>query len=444
MKVLWVSRVSNLLTSQDMHKNKIEILNDRKLGIDQVIQYIDEYNPGIDIIVIHDDYQNYLYEKSLEQLKRILSLGVSILVFTRDFRVEQYIGSGNLGSGEIKVVVYDQIRLPINLMCNNLEKLAVAKKGERIQEASKIDANELQKKSSFIDRFKFRNKNNEKAESTDKLTKQFESMSRGISRVIAVTGHRGSGLTSTAVNLACEANKRGLSSIILDLDIKYRSTNMYFDKFAQIASKDETINTSLIKTLARPQDYMTTAYNVRENLWLSTLGYNFNDNKLVEHFYTGSKLIGLLSVLRHKFNLIVLDAPMDIFREFSEVLIHIDVFGLCVPNNLYSVISTIQNMNICLDTEKIAFLNAKSKLIVTKYNAQSRYQNDIFTANKVSEALTSGLNEFFTYDVDVAGVVPYGNDFDNQIETDIAVTDTNAVYEESFGKILLRLMEGIQ
>ncbi|GJM70484.1 hypothetical protein HMSSN036_27000 [Paenibacillus macerans] len=49
-------------------------------------------------------------------------------------------------------------------------------------------------------------------------------------------------------------------------------------------------------------------------------------------------------------------------------MIHIDIFGLCVPNNLHAVLSTIRNVEVVLDAEKAAYLNAKSKVIVTKYN----------------------------------------------------------------------------
>ncbi|MFD1775287.1 hypothetical protein [Paenibacillus rhizophilus] len=50
---------------------------------------------------------------------------------------------------------------------------------------------------------------------------------RGIGRIVAVTGHRGCGITSTAVNVASEAGKRGLSALIVDMNIDYRSANMY-------------------------------------------------------------------------------------------------------------------------------------------------------------------------------------------------------------------------
>lgn len=136
-----------------------------------------------------------------------------------------------------------------------------------------------------------------------------------MSRVVAVTGHRGSGLTSTVVNLAHEASKRGLSTMIIDMDAEYRSMNMYFGRFHEQSNKYDEMSASLIRTLARPQDYMTTACSIKDNLWLTALGYSFQDRRLMDQFYTSDKLVGLLSLLRTKFNLVLLDMPLDLFRE---------------------------------------------------------------------------------------------------------------------------------
>ncbi len=133
------------------------------------------------------------------------------------------------------------------------------------------------RKKSFFDRFKPAPKTAENIIPTDKITRDFDNLSKGINRVICVTGHRGSGLTSTSVNIAYEASKRGLSAILIDMDIQYRGCNAYFDSFHSSTKKDEEMNASLIRTLARPQDYKTTCFNVANNLWLTSLGYSFND-----------------------------------------------------------------------------------------------------------------------------------------------------------------------
>lgn len=113
------------------------------------------------------------------------------------------------------------------------------------------------------------------------------------------------------------------------------------------------------------------------------------------------------------------------------------------PNNLYSVLSTLKNVEGTLDKEKAAYLNAKSKVIVTKYNDRSRFQGDIFTPDRVSEIMASGLLESFTYEMKVAGYVSYNNDFDSQIESDVPLVYTGTDHERTYGNILLRLLEGV-
>ena len=150
---------------------------------------------------------------------------------------------------------------------------------------------------------------------------------------------------------------------------------------------------------------MTTAFNIKNNLWLTSLGYEFCDLQLIDKFYNSLKLIGMLSVLRSKFNLIILDIPLDLLKRFKEVLIHIDVFGLCVSNNLYSVLSSLRNMEVVLK-EHMSYVNIKSKLLITKYNNRARLRK-IFTQEKVCELITSGLSEYFTNQISSAGIIPY-------------------------------------
>lgn len=87
-------------------------------------------------------------------------------------------------------------------------------------------------------------------------------------------------------------------------------------------------------------------------------------------------------------------------------------------------------------------MNAKSKVIVTKYNDRSRFQGEIFVPDKVSAIATSGLLESFTYGMKVAGHVSYDTDFDTQIETDVPLVYSNKDHERAYGNILLRLLEG--
>lgn len=438
-----------------------EVINDTELTLAEAVRYVADTAPDPEGILITDEalsMQNERDRRNLEALMSALAAlrptPVPVILITLDSWKVQEWENQRAKYPQIGIIVSEYIRVTPELFLEALrqtrefsgrkaQRPARSAEGRMLPglEAGSSREGEPARKS-FLDRFRPKPKERQAPEPTDALTRELERISRGISRVVAVTGHRGSGVTSTAVNLASEAGRRGLSALIVDLDIDYRSTNMYFGKFHERTKRDEDINASLIRTLARPQDYTSTAFSIRENVWLTGLGYEFNDPKLIGQFVTEARLTGLLSLLRNRFNLIVLDLPLDLLREYLEIMIHIDSFGLCVPNDLYSVLSTLRNVENSLPKEQAVYLNAKSKLVVTKYNDRSRFQGESFTPEAVSRVLTSGLMEDFTYEMKVAGYVPYSSDFDSQIESDVPLVHSSVNYERAYGNILLRLLEG--
>jgi len=438
-------------TIVDYTSKKIDIVNKNELMLKDLDDFLKSTDSSFDAVIITDEAFSGQIESDRQNLAVLLEWiakahksGSKVLVLTKDFLKESELANLSISHNNLVFITSDMIRIPAYVIRQALDELPFGRNPSKERIEIKEKPEEKERKKSFLDRFRPKPKNDQNIEATDALTRNLENISRGLSRIIAVTGHRSSGLTSTAVNVACEAAKRGLSSIVIDMDIDYRSTNMYFGSFHEATKRDEDMNASLVRTLARPQDYMITAFNIKDKLWLTSLGYDFSDRKLIEQFYNNSKLVGLLSVLRNKFNLIILDMPLDLFKTFKETLIHIDVFGLCVPNNLHSVLSTLRNLDVVLDRENVSYMNAKTKVIVTKYNDRSRFQGDIFVPDKVAEILSSGISETFEYEVKVAGHIPYSNDFDTQIEMDVPLVNTSVEFERAYGNVLLRLMEGIK
>lgn len=443
----------------DSLSRKTVVINSKGLELQDLREFVAEESPSADSVLITDEAFSQKLGQDREHLTHFLEWvedsgrpGIPVLIITRDsMRVEDFAALSSRHSN-LRIVTIDKVRTPLDIFQIELDVAARRESSpvhtnsqavHKIQNETQANKEPVERKRSFFDRFRSKpDSATEQLEATDRLSRELDNISRGISRIIAITGHRGSGVTSTIVNLAHEASKRGLSTIIIDMDTEYRSMNMYFDRFHERTNKEEQMSASLIRTLARPQDYMTTAFNIKDNLWLTSLGYSFHDHRLIEQFYNSEKLIGLISVLRSRFNLVLLDMPLDLFRKFKETMIHIDIFGLCVPNNLHAVLSTVRNVEVVLDQEKATYLNAKAKVIVTQYNDRSRFQDQLFTPDKVSELLTSGLSEYFRYDMRTAGVVPYNSGFDSQIETDVPLTNTGAEFERAFGQMLLRLMEG--
>jgi septum formation inhibitor-activating ATPase MinD len=429
---------------------KVDIVNPHGLMLEQAAYYLQETHPQIDIILVtdeglskRDDQDERQMELLLQSLVRSYPEPVQVILITTDLLKESTWTVLKQRNPGLQLVISDAIRVSGSFIRRSLEDASVKAGRERHEERTRSQPPiESERKRSFFDRFRSKSHAKESVDATDTLTREFEGISRSICRVIAVTGHRGSGVTSTAVNIAHEAGKRGLRTILIDLDIDYRSLNMYSNGFHELTKRDEEVNASLVRMLARPQDYMTFAYQSKGQVWVTSLGYTFNDLMLIERFYNSAKLIGMLSLLRSHFNVVLLDLPMDRMKELKEALLHIDTFALCVPNNLPSVISLLRNVEVALDRENAAYVNAKSKLIVTRYNDRSRFQNEIFTPERVKELLASGLSDCFPYEIKLAGHVPYSSDFDSQVETDLPIVGSNAEQEKAFGNILLRMIEG--
>lgn len=458
MRVLLVAGAMHDI-ALDYKVKKINIVNKEALFLNNVLEFIKTLDVAPEgLLIIDQSFSNQFNDDNsiilLEWMKDNDMSNVPVIFLTRDY----YKVSGTISKyPNVTIIVSNYVRIPFVLFKEAYEKLNFKEnlKGKGQREKLKIEKgqrektqeeekNTEKKRRTILDRFRSRPKQSQDIEATDKLTRQFENISKSISRVVAITGHRGSGMTSSVVNIATEAVNRGLSTMIVDMDIDYRSTNMYFSTFHEKTKKDEEMNASLVRTLARPQDYMTTSFNIKDNFWLTSLGYDFSDSKLISQFYNSVKFTGMLSVFRNRFNLVILDMPLDLLKNFKEVLIYIDVFGLCVSNNLHSILSTLRNLEVVFDPASVSYINAKSKLLVTKYNNRSRFQGDIFTQDRVCEIMTSDLSEHFTYPISSAGIVPYSQEFDLQIERDVPIIDTAKDFQEAFGNILLRLMEGVK
>lgn len=444
MEILLVAgNANNRLYSNIAYKKNI--INKQTIFASELVALVEKGNVRFDTILIIDegiDQSLEVLEKTLKEIRN-LDIRKEIVLFTQNLEYKYKITS-------IKVIYEEGIRLPEGAYDELLKELMSNEvKHEIVEDTRSRGKNEVKQvvetpkkeKSSLFGRLGsvFGSKKDEQDENEDK---KFKHIRKGISRVIAVTGHRGVGVTSTAVNLGYEASKRNLNTIIVDLDIYNRTTNLYFSEFMRQAERDEHLAASLLKCLAKPQDYQSNACHVGNKLWLTGLTYNFEDKRLMNQFFNTTKLMNLLTVLRQHFNVIILDLPFEILGEFEDIISNIDTFGLCTNNSQYSIITTLRNMGNCLSSENIGYVNAKSKLVITRYNDRAQYDDDFFTPEKVSEIFASDLCEELSIKMPIAGFVRLEDDFDLQIERDIPIVESNRAFKEYYSNVLLRIMEG--
>jgi cellulose biosynthesis protein BcsQ len=251
-------------------------------------------------------------------------------------------------------------------------------------------------------------------------------------------------VTSTAVNLAHIASSKGLSTMLIDLDVINCALNLYFNEYYEKAAKDRDIACSLIRNLAKPQDYKLNTYNKNNNLYMTTLAYSFRDKELLERFYTASRLVNMLAVFRKHFQLCLLDMPLAVLGGFGESIMYIDDFGLCVPNNLYSLTGALRSAQNLFTREEMESLFSKSKIIVSKFNDRSTLQDEFFSPERVCELLPELSDAHYENGLELAGIVPYTMDFDSQLETDIPIAGSNSQMEKAYTDILLRMIKGVR
>ncbi len=443
MEILLVAgSISNKLYSNIAYKKNI--INKQPIYISELIELLKKGSVRFNTVLIVDEG----IDETLENLQKILTETKKIdkekevVMMTSNLEYKhKFDGTKVFYNQDIRLFEdeYNQIlKSIVEDEAPSSTKEEVAKGNKLLQQ---VEEEPKREKGSFIGRFSgvFRAKKEVEEESDDK---RFKHIRKGISRVIGVTGHRGVGITSTVVNLGYEASKRNLSTIIIDLDVYNRTTNLYFSEFMRQAERDEHLAGSLLKCLAKPQDYQSNACQVASKLWIAGLTYNFEDKRLMNQFFNTNKLMNLLTVLRQHFNVILLDLPFEVLKDFEEVIPNMDAFALCANNNQYSIITTLRNMGNCLSSENIGYVNAKSKLVITRYNDRAQYENEFFTPDKVSEIFASDLCEELSIKMPIAGFIRQEEEFDMQIERDIPIVETNKAFKEYYSNVLLRIMEG--
>jgi len=260
-----------------------------------------------------------------------------------------------------------------------------------------------------------------------------------MSRLIALTGHRGSGVTSTAANLAVEASSQGLRTLLIDMDTIFRGQNLYFNKFGDEVDINPDLATSLIKCLLKPDSYDTNSCRINENLSLISLAYSIESKDKLFEFINPKRLLSLVTMLKSKFNTVILDIPIEFLSKYSELLVHLDNIGLCANNSMYSIINTAKMVGDSFDSQDMSIFHMKSKLILTKYNENNKHQNKNLTPEFTSDIMNH-ICEIMDTGINCIGIIPYTREFDLQINSGKKLCTTSKEYNNHYLSILKNLL----
>jgi len=436
----------------------VDIVNRDSITLDELLPFLQQNRPIYDQIVITDDAlgNNDVYAisavlRSLQILMEKENEQKPVLLISNNVFLQ------GINIADAYVRLYYTIRIPISQYLNNIRRTDISGTAKTKKHKTNANAQKVIKKGQaaavFEDTAAKPRKHNllerlkkDKAFSlpdTGYAERDFAAISSEISRVIAIAGCRGAGVTSTAANLAHIASNKGLSTMLIDLDIANCALNLYFNEFYETAERDHDIAYSLIRNLAKPQNYKLNTFSIN-NLYMTTLSYSFHDKELLERFYTAAKLVNMLAVFRKHFQLCLLDMPFEVMGKFAESILFIDSFGLCVPNNLYALTGALRSVQNLFAKEEQESLFSKSRVIVSKYNDQSTLQNEFFSPERVCELLLELSDVCYEREFELAGFIPYTMDFDSQLETDIPIAGANAHMEKAYSDILLRMIKGVR
>ena len=424
-----------------LHEYELDIVNKEPLMLDQTLSFCQQSQLRYEQILITDDGLTGL---DIYAIKSALT-GLSLLREKNNQNqtirmISNRVALQDVSIAGITIEVYDSIRIPMQIYINAIigEGTHAPAKKTRPKNPTNKDGKPPPKKRSIVERFR---KGKSAEADTIAPDKEFENISREISRVIAITGHRGAGITSTAINLAHIANNRNISTMLIDLDTINCAFNLYFSEYYELAEKNQDIACSLIRNLAKPQNYTINAY-YDNNLYVVALSYSFADKGLLERLFTPSKFINMLSTFRKHFQLCLLDMPLEILSQQKESILYIDLFGMCVSNNLYSLTSTLRGFQHAFTQEEMELIFGKTKVVVSKYNDQASIQNEFFSPDKVCDLLLELSEVENVRGFELAGHIPFQMEFDTQLETDIPIAANDAYMEKAYSDILLRMIKG--
>lgn len=331
----------------------------------------------------------------------------------------------------------DQLKIPVTL----LQEICIDKSTHTYEDTVLLaEAGEPSKKSLWPGLKKY-GKAIEKKETCSSLEADNENDIKQqpahprVCRVAAFTGHRGSGVSSTVSGIAFEASHQGIKTIIIDLDLLNRGINLYFSKFGEEADLNPDLALSLVKCMLKPDSYQQNTCVINDNLFVSTLAYSINQRDKMLELISSRRLLAMLAVLKSKFQLILLDLPLEYLSKYTDILLHVDTIGLCVNNSLYSVINTVRNITEYCENEDLLLFKSKTRAVLTRYSSTNKHQEKLTSPKAVSKLL-EGVSDIFDDGLEFCGTVPYSDAFAIPAAGKRQLSSAGPDYKSCFTEIL--------
>ena len=276
----------------------------------------------------------------------------------------------------------------------------------------------------------------EKAKKSSARAKQDVELKKGI---IAVTGDRQSGVSTTVANMAEVHARHGHSVLILDLDVKRRFQTKIFPKFNEAIAIETRVSHGLLVSLLSSHNVEDVAAVVSDNIALLSIADDVDRvirkfaNRPFEQVFSAGNLVNLLSFAKSMFDVVLVDLPFENLKRVGNMLSYVDNVVLCVPNTMYHIDNLLEieaDELALLDEVVMRTLLTKSKIVLTKFNSSSTYEGKQVNEEFVMDTLS--LLEDSMYHIEVVGRIPYDENYEGQVGKGKVVVNADSEMRENF------------
>lgn len=269
-----------------------------------------------------------------------------------------------------------------------------------------------------------------------RVSKRNSDLFRG---VIAFSGDRQSGISTTVANAATVYSQLGNSVLIIDLDMRRRSQSVIFSSFKESIELESRVAHGLLVSLANPKNLEDVVSVVDDNISVLSIDTEVEKeikkfaNRPIEQLFSPSNLVNLFSFAKSLYDVVLLDFPFELMRKVGSCLSYVDEVVLCIPNTEHhlNTLLEVELEELLLNYDLIGHtLMSKSSILLTKYNQHSKIYGKEAT-DVLIERILNDLEDP-VYHLSVIGIVPLSFEYERQMDTDKRIVKQNRVYEEAF------------
>lgn len=259
--------------------------------------------------------------------------------------------------------------------------------------------------------------------------------------VIAVTGDRNMGVSSTAANIAEYFAGNNRTVLLVDMDLKRKALSILYPDLAKERKRFTNTQLGVLTVLNNPDMIEDVMVVVKDNL--AFIGssrepeFAVRDfaNKPLDKVVSEANIIKFLGVAKGLFDIVVIDYPMEALEKSLQASIIVDKFLACVENTLYAVDNLFK---VCfaglLDVNEAIAKSVmdKTDIVLTKFTEGSTYRGYVIDEGIIEEYIRGNV-----YDrIKVLGHIGYRGAFYRQETGNKRAIDLDGVIFEQIKGIV--------